>query len=34
MVYGLVAIIFFGAIAIASVMGPDIKEEQVEVDKN
>ena len=31
--YGLVAIIFFGAIAIASVMGPDIKEE-AEVDKN
>ena len=29
--YGLVALIFFGAIAIASVMGPDIKEE---VDKN
>ena len=29
--YGIVAIIFFGALAIASVMGPDIKEE---VDKN
>ena len=29
--YGLVALIFFGAVAIASVMGPDIKEE---VDKN
>ncbi len=29
--YGLVALIFFGVLAIASVMGPDVKEE---VDKN
>ena len=31
--YGLVALIFFGVLAIASVMGPDVKEE-IEVDKN
>ena len=26
--YGLVALLFFGAIALASVMGPDVKEEE------
>ena len=31
--YGIVALIFFGVLAIASVMGQEVKEE-VEVDKN